>query len=281
MGFCNGARALTILLLDADVTAYLSCSYEAGQRLTERVFVDGEGNLVEDPEFLEKADKYIEQSWKNFQRRVEILMETFFCTDVIGAVKGSNNFRDLLYPDYKMNRRKPGGPKNPFVPAVRQKAIDAGIAIASEGREADDLISIWAHECMKNGQDFVIASIDKDLQCIPGKHVRTRVDTTTLEVISREEAIRKYYTQIITGDPVDNIPGVPGLGKIKAEKLLRDCTTVEDYQYAVINAYFTAYGEELWSQALLLNGKLIHLQKAPDDYFNFRDWPLALELLGR
>lgn len=125
---------------------------------------------------------------------------------------GRNFRKELVDPTYKSNRvtKKPVGFK-PF----RDKLFDtfAWQIVCKPALEADDVIGILA---TKPGADFIISSADKDLKTIPGKHL---VDGAIIE-ISPEEAIRFFYTQVLTGDPVDGYKGLPGCGPVKAGSIL-------------------------------------------------------------
>lgn len=122
------------------------------------------------------------------------------------------NFRKEIYPDYKGNRssRKPVG----FV-ALREKLIGAyeGNVVTRPGIEADDCIGILA---TKPGNDCLIWSLDKDLMQIPGRHL---VDEAVV-LVTQEDGDALFYRQTLTGDSVDNYPGCPGIGPVKADKLL-------------------------------------------------------------
>ncbi len=78
-------------------------------------------------------------------------------------------------------------------------------------------------------------SIDKDLDMIRGWHYNFVKDKKYL--IEDHDAIKHFYTQILTGDRVDNIIGLKGVGPKKAEKILEDCVTEEDMYKAVLKAY--------------------------------------------
>jgi 5'-3' exonuclease len=166
-------------------------------------------------------------------------------------------------------------------------AVKDGMAIESVGREADDLMRIWAEEAREAGVPYVICTIDKDLKCIPGLYHKMHIDaigrTWTTEErtieISEDYATRFYYEQLLKGDPTDNIPGVPKVGDIKAAKIIKKCTTEEEMQEAVVNEYVNAYGIDDWYDYLLSNGKMIYLQKHLNDYFSCLDWPIVQELL--
>ena len=154
-------------------------------------------------------------------------------------------------------------------------AVKEELAIESSGREADDLIRIWAEQARAADIDYVICSIDKDLKCIPGKH--WLMHKKTLITVSEEDACRHYYEQLLKGDPTDNIPGIPRVGEVKASKILAPFTTEEEFQEQVVEQYMLAYDTE-WKDYLLSNAKMIHLQRTPEDYFSFNDWPIIKEL---
>jgi 5'-3' exonuclease len=84
--------------------------------------------------------------------------------------------------------------------------------------EADDLIGIASDEYRRKGEEVVIVSIDKDLDCIPGVHYNSVRDE--VYIVTPEQALRNFYYQVLLGDTTDNVPGVPGVGEKTATKLL-------------------------------------------------------------
>jgi len=273
-----------IAIIDGDVLCYLCFEprWENNVNIKgERVFnMDPEtGKAVRVVKEYTKAEnaRYKIESWARFQRKVQELLEELYCTDYLLAVQGPGNFRSKLYPDYKQHSSRQGKPSemSEFVPFIRELAVDSGIAIYSIGCEADDLIRIWSNECRLKNQDFVIASIDKDLLCIPGTHYNLK--KREFSKITQEQADRFYYEQLLKGDPIDNIPGLPGVGPKKAEKALAECTTVAEYQEVIVGMYMSIY-EDDWKQWLLANGKMIHIQRFIGDWFDLSDWPIVQEI---
>jgi len=145
---------------------------------------------------------------------------------------GKGNFRfDIAktHP-YKGTRSKKEKPIH--YAAIRQHLIDYWKAEVVEGQEADDAIAQGQHA---SGYKDVIVTIDKDLNGVPGKHYNF---VKRLEYdITAEEATRFFYSQILTGDTVDNIIGLKGIGPKKAEKILEDCTTEREMYEACVAAY--------------------------------------------
>ena len=119
------------------------------------------------------------------------------------------NFRESWFPDYKMNRDLTHKPF--WYDEIKDYLIDKMGAEYSElGDEADDALGIAQMEALKRGRDTIICTNDKDLDMIPGLHYnwsKSRVENGVYEV-DEVEAIRFFYTQLITGDSTDNIPGL-------------------------------------------------------------------------
>ena len=125
------------------------------------------------------------------------------------------NFRKQLDKDYKSNRR---GTRKP----VGYKALLDWVREEMKGVirprcEADDSLGILA-TTPENIGNCIIVSDDKDLKTIPGQLYRPSNDE--LMTITQEDADYFFYTQTLTGDATDNIPGLKGVGPKTAEKLL-------------------------------------------------------------
>lgn len=153
--------------------------------------------------------------------------------DYQGFLTGSNNFRKdvAVTAPYKGNRTQ-AKPKH--YDLIREYLVKAWGCTVEENQEADDAIGIKAYE-IKDTDEYVIMSIDKDLDMIRGWHYNFIKDKKYL--VDDQQAIRHFYTQILTGDRVDNIVGLKGIGPKKAAKILEDCTTEKEMYDAVLKAY--------------------------------------------
>lgn len=274
---------MTLAIIDGDVLCYQACAnrWEKTRRTegtNQIIQLDSDGKRVPVEWTKEEDRAYLEASWNKLQKDLQKLLDEIYCKDFLMAVKGPNNYRNLMYPEYKLNRHADPTKQNVFVPVLRKLCVHEELAVESEGREADDLMRIWAEQAREAGDDYIICSIDKDLKCIPGKHYLMHHDKKHTINVSPEEALRHYYEQMLKGDSTDNIPGVPKVGDVKATKLLAPYSTEEEFQSQVIEQYLIAYGEDDWKDYLLSNAKMIHLQTKPNDYFSFDTWPLVREL---
>jgi 5'-3' exonuclease len=106
------------------------------------------------------------------------------------------------------------------------------------------------------------------LDCIPGNHYNPR--TKSLYQVSEEYAERFYWKQILTGDSVDNIPGLPKVGPVKAEKILGNEKTPNGLQNLVCRAYHDIYGDQGYKY-LITNGRLIHIWRYLNDHFKIKE----------
>lgn len=127
-----------------------------------------------------------------------------------------NNFRLSVYPDYKGNRK--GLVKPVWFQEIRQHLIDGWGAEVIDYLEADDCVSIRQRML---GGNSVLVSDDKDLDQVPGLHMR--MSTFVQYEVSDLYAQRHIFHQLLTGDRIDNIPGIFRVGPVKAKKMLEDC----------------------------------------------------------
>jgi DNA polymerase-1 len=114
----------------------------------------------------------------------------------------------------------------------------AGVAsFCREGVEADDYIACLARHATDAGMATVIASSDKDFMQLVSARVGLLNPNDKSETVWTDEQVRAKTgvapEQVVdwlslTGDSVDNIPGVPGVGPKTAADLLNRFGSVEN-----------------------------------------------------
>lgn len=168
---------------------------------------------------------------------------------------GSGNFRKELatIQPYKGTRKKE---KPKHYKALRDYLVNQWDAIVIEGMEADDALAIKATEL---GLGCVVVSIDKDLLQVEGKHYNFAKDK--MVIIDKFTGLYNLYHQMLTGDRVDNIRGVKGIGEKKADKILADCKTEQEMYDAVLKAY-DGNVEEMTE-----NARLLYMLRSKDDWW--------------
>ena len=168
--------------------------------------------------------------------------------DAFFYLTGEGNFRHDIatIKPYKGNREE----KPEYLSTTRDQLVSRWGAEVVEGQEADDSIGIKATEL--NG-DCIIVSIDKDLLMIPSTNYN--FVTGVWSNINKEQGDYFFYKQLLTGDRVDNIQGVFGIGPKKAEKAYQECTTVQEMYQKALEMY---KGD---TEALLENARLLWLRR--------------------
>ncbi|TAM98594.1 MAG: DNA polymerase I [Rhizobiaceae bacterium] len=142
----------------------------------------------------------------------------------------AETFRHAMYPEYKANRSAPPEDLIPQFGLIRQatRAFDLP-CIEMEGYEADDLIATYARLAREAAADTTIISSDKDLMQLVGR-TTSMYDPMKDREIRIPEVIEKWGVppekmidlQALTGDSIDNVPGVPGIGPKTAAQLLEE-----------------------------------------------------------
>lgn len=192
-------------------------------------------------------------------------------------VSGETNFRERVATTvpYKGNRV---AEKPLAYYEVKEYIFNKYPHIISDNCEADDLLAIELHKAYEESArskdrsecNFVVCTIDKDLNTVPGWHYN--LNKKELEWINNQEAARFFYTQMITGDTVDNIKGPHGYGKAFAKREFDiveehpSYTSTEEiiagYETSVINLYKSVYKEN-WYLRFIETGRLLHMQRYP------------------
>lgn len=145
------------------------------------------------------------------------------------------SYRNQIYPSYKANREPAPEELKVQFTYCREFLAATGLAeIASGYYEADDLIGTLAQRAHEQGQSVVIVSRDKDLtQLLEGDDIwwdyGQNLRLGCQDVLNKFGVLPEQIPDMlaITGDAVDNIPGVPGIGPKTAAKLIHHFGSVD------------------------------------------------------
>jgi 5'-3' exonuclease len=147
--------------------------------------------------------------------------------------------RMTLLPAYKQQREETPDELEQQLPVIEEAVAALGLHnVSLQGHEADDLIASYAAAARKENADVVIATNDKDIYALVGDGVAIYSTNKTdlkdpkdgFALLGPSEVEKKWGVpprQIpdvlaLTGDSVDNIPGVDGVGPKTAAKLVRE-----------------------------------------------------------
>lgn len=137
--------------------------------------------------------------------------------------------RHAIYPDYKANRTSAPPPLRAQCRDCRTLTRAAGLAeFASRRVEGDDVLATLASRLRRHGWRHTVVTGDKDLAQL----VRTSDEWWDFERgqrldwrgVERRFGVAPHQIAdllALAGDPGDNIPGVPGIGRPTAARLLR------------------------------------------------------------
>lgn len=196
------------------------------------------------------------------------------------------SFRSALYPAYKANR--PPAPEDLKAQdrRIREALALMGVpTIEVPGWEADDVLGALALQAIAAGGEALVCSIDKDLLQLvrPGLRIY-RDHLSKVELLDEAGVLEKMGVppaQIPTflglvGDTADNIPGVPGVGKTTAAKLLAEYGSLEAILAAAPTLKQKKLSENLvaHADAARLSERLATLDTSclADRPFRWEDW---------
>lgn len=148
-------------------------------------------------------------------------------------------FRHKMDEEYKANRPPQPEELKTGIPLIKEMLKAWGIpCIEKDGFEADDIIGTIASGANADDVDVMLVTPDKDFMQLVHDHIRMmKPDNNNggFNIIDREgvmDYFGVYPDQVIDvlamiGDTSDNIPGVPGIGKKGAPKLIKKYGTLE------------------------------------------------------
>lgn len=232
-------------LIDADILAYeiSACGEYKDEETGEKVIRDFQ--FVAD--LLDQRIKEIEgECWATEP-------STLYLTGDERLIKSLNRKRRRIGEEeilYKDNFRKEIAKAKPYKGTrkaekpfhfhnLREYMLEWYDTQVANGLEADDLIAI---ELTKTGDklDTICCTRDKDLRQVPGMHFGWPCGKQPQygpRRVTQEEGWRNFWYQMIVGDVVDNIPGLPGGGPALANKVLVDGLSHEDMFHLVYKLY--------------------------------------------
>lgn len=144
-------------------------------------------------------------------------------------------FRSEVYQEYKSNRPAMPEGLTPQIPYIKKIIEGYRIALLErEGYEADDLIGTVA-KGLESEVDVVIITGDKDILQLVSPRIQV-YDTMKEKRFGVEEVLERFGVspeQVVevmglSGDAIDNIPGVPGIGEKTAIQLIKTYGSIEN-----------------------------------------------------
>lgn len=222
-------------------------------------------SFVDDNMSLAEAKREAEKVILNFEHTLVAKAYVYF-------IKGKGNFRYTVatIKPYKGTR---SGDPHKFYNELLEHMIKFRDCISCNGLEADDMISIFHDE------RTVACTNDKDAKQTAGDLYNfTKKEIVT---ISKGEAWKNLWLQVLTGDTVDNIPGIEGVGPAKANSILNDTVGAKEYPNTVLNAFIEKYGLIDGTDFFNENYQLIRMKTSSGSYIKekYKDIFLLIDYL--
>ena len=208
---------LTHLLIDADILVFRFAS-----AFSKDEEIDWGGGLKSNVDNYELATAQID-------RFTKFLMSKTFSTKATMCFTSKVNFRYGVLPTYKHNRT---GMKKPRLMKSLVQYLKSNYPFKEKhGLEADYIMGIMA----TNETDSCIATIDKDLLQIPGRHYNW--NHGWMCHVEKEDADNFFWQQCLSGDPGDGYHGIPGVGAKTAETILSNIKDDDNIWDVIVQEY--------------------------------------------
>lgn len=182
-----------------------------------------------------EAARVVAKACRAIRARVADLLQVFESALGVLAVDDGTppTWRHQLFPQYKAGRIVPNWLEGLILASRKLVAGDYPV-VWRDGWEADDVLYTFTLRAREAGQRVVIATRDKDLWQLICNELAV-YDHQDKAMIREPEVSARFGVSAgqladylaLTGDQVDGIPGVPGIGPKSAANLLQEHGTLE------------------------------------------------------
>lgn len=235
----------TVDIIDGDILLY---------RICYTVSPDASLN-----EILFRVDEYMENLFKRLGSSKYIgILQT----------NGKDNKKYLIFPEYKKGRPVD---KPPHWNIVMNYLFSEWRFVAISACETDDCIAACVVLLTERNIPCRVVSADKDLLQIPGHHFvlgvmrKGNIVRNDQKIyVTEDDSLKQLAFQMLAGDLVDNVSGIKGIGKVKANNLLAN-KTPQEMTEIVKEAYRQQYPDN-WQDVYTVNLALLKID--PYNAFN-------------
>jgi len=240
------------------------------------------------PQHLKNKDGFPTGLLTGFTNFISTLQKQHDSDYLIFAIdtKGPT-FRNDIDPNYKAHRKPPPEELTMQLPIAIEWIDKMGYkTLGKVGFEADDMIATVVKHAKDKGYDVRVVSHDKDLYQLIDDGKVVVVDAVKRKTMDEDACYEKYGVtpaqfidyQSILGDSADNVPGVKGIGKVGAEKLLKEFGDLDNI-YKNIGLIKGANQKKLLEsrENAYMSKELVTLKEDVLDSFDFEDYLMDVE----
>lgn len=226
--------------------------------------IDADYLLYVIPHKMKEVSNNYDDFVRELDLHIEYIMQETKCTHYLMFLSDSKNFRKSIAETNTYKGTRPS--RKPFLYTdLKNYLLDEYHAIVVDQLEADDMVLIY-HNILKRSEDEVIVvSPDKDLRQVAGYFYNPQKDV--FETITKTEAQYRFWYSMLVGDSSDNIPGVKGIGKVRASSILQTADEQDKkYREAVLNTYIANLGMKKGINAYRENFNLLYILRDAEDF---------------
>jgi protein Xni len=196
--------------------------------LIRRIYAVESQQAANDPDMAAKNTYY------RVSNACRKLLKSSQATHAIAVFDGTTSWRYHYYPNYKHSRKPMPDALSSALTQLHKAFSDCNItAYIPDNDEADDVIATLANKASNNDIQSVIVSTDKGFLPLLSNNISV-YDYFKGETISQDQVESKFKLQphqlvdfwALNGDKTNDIPGVTGIGKQGALKLLHEFGSV-------------------------------------------------------
>ncbi len=190
------------------------------------------------PQHLKNKEGFPTGLLTGFTNFISTLQKQHDSDYIIFAIDSKGpTFRNEVDSNYKAHRVAPPEELTMQLPIAIEWIDKMGYkTLGQVGFEADDIIATVVRFAKKQGYNVRVVSHDKDLYQLIDDGKIVLVDAIKRKTVDEDACFAKYGVtpkqfidyQSILGDSADNIPGIKGIGKVGAEKLLQEYSTLDN-----------------------------------------------------
>jgi len=190
------------------------------------------------PQHLRTKDGFPTGLLTGFTNFISTLQKEHDSDYIIFAIDSKGDtFRNEIDVNYKANRQAPPPELTEQLPIAIEWINKMGYkTLGKVGFEADDIIATVVRCAKEKEYKVRVVSHDKDLYQLIDDDKVIIVDAIKRKYVNEKACYEKYGVtpkqfidyQSILGDSADNVPGVKGIGKVGAEKLLKEYGTLDN-----------------------------------------------------
>jgi len=241
------------------------------------------------PQHLKNKDGFPTGLLTGFTNFISTLQKQHDSDYIVFAIDSKGpTFRNEIDSNYKAQRTAPPEELTLQLPIAIEWIDKMGYkTLGKVGFEADDIIATVTKFAKEKNYNVRVVSHDKDLYQLIDDGKIVLVDAIKRKTVDEDACFEKYGVtpkqfidyQSILGDSADNVPGVRGIGKVGAEKLLVQYGTLDNIYANIEEIKPPGIQKKLIEskENAYMSKELVTLKDDVLEEFDFEDYKMDIE----